>query len=109
MGEAYSNSERDEAFWTLMTKISKASAPTSDYATACRFLGVDLDDPVLHTEHTQTVTLKPWQVVGADWILRQESLPVRGGIVADACGTGKTIQMLTAIASAAIDFAHDAQ
>lgn len=41
--------------------------------------------------------LNGWQVTGVAWALKQESLPIRGGIIADDCGTGKTIIMLTTI------------
>jgi SNF2 family DNA or RNA helicase len=38
--------------------------------------------------------LKAWQVVGVDWMMAQEAGPIQGGIVADDCRLGKTIQTL---------------
>lgn len=61
----------------------------------------DLGDPQYHTELDSSVIMKPWQVTGAQWILDQEASPINGGVVADACGTGKTIQVLMAIVFAA--------
>jgi SNF2 family DNA or RNA helicase len=43
------------------------------------------------------LVLNPWQVTGVAWAFQQESLPIRGGMIADDCGTGKTITMLTVI------------
>ncbi|KAH2161336.1 hypothetical protein KXW37_009585 [Aspergillus fumigatus] len=33
--------------------------------------------------------------MGAAWMLEQEKSPVGGGILADACGTGKTTTLIT--------------
>lgn len=41
--------------------------------------------------------LNGWQVTGIAWALQQEELPIRGGIIADDCGRGKTIITLTVI------------
>jgi SNF2 family DNA or RNA helicase len=41
--------------------------------------------------------LNPWQVTGAAWAFLQETLPIRGGMIADDCGTGKTIILLTVV------------
>ncbi|OQD60625.1 hypothetical protein PENPOL_c022G04919 [Penicillium polonicum] len=39
--------------------------------------------------------LKPWQITGVSWMLQQEASPLHGGILADACGLGKTLTALT--------------
>ncbi|OQD80065.1 hypothetical protein PENSOL_c279G03716, partial [Penicillium solitum] len=46
--------------------------------------------------------LKPWQVTGVSWMLQQEASPLHGGILADACGLGKTLTALTLIHQAAL-------
>ncbi|KAI9764302.1 MAG: hypothetical protein M1839_005968 [Geoglossum umbratile] len=45
------------------------------------------------------LTLKPWQVVGVKWMMDQEMSPIRGGIVADGSGLGKTNQTLAFLAT----------
>ncbi len=50
--------------------------------------------------------LKPWQVTAVAWAVNQEQGPLRGGMIADACGIGKTIQMLSIIVEGA---ARDAE
>jgi SNF2 family DNA or RNA helicase len=71
---------------------------------ACRRLGIRRDPisrlPILgpgENSGTQPFTLRPWQVTGVQWMFTQESEPIRGGIVADACGMGKTLMALTLI------------
>jgi SNF2 family DNA or RNA helicase len=41
--------------------------------------------------------LKPWQVTAVAWMLNQEASPLRGGLLTDACGLGKTLTALTLI------------
>ncbi|KAJ6109633.1 hypothetical protein N7486_001868 [Penicillium sp. IBT 16267x] len=38
--------------------------------------------------------LKPWQLTGVTWMLDQEATPLHGGLLADACGLGKTLSAL---------------
>jgi hypothetical protein len=45
----------------------------------------------------EVLELNGWQVTGAAWALQQEHLPIRGGMIADDCGTGKTIIMLVVV------------
>ena len=45
----------------------------------------------------EVLELNPWQVTGIAWALQQERLPIKGGMIADDCGTGKTIIMLAVI------------
>ncbi|KGO38096.1 Helicase, C-terminal [Penicillium expansum] len=41
--------------------------------------------------------LKPWQVTALGWMHLQEASPLHGGILADACGLGKTLTALSLI------------
>ncbi|KAJ6109384.1 Helicase C-terminal [Penicillium sp. IBT 16267x] len=41
--------------------------------------------------------LKPWQLTGVAWMLDQEARYLHGGLLADACGLGKTLSALTLI------------
>ncbi|KZT33323.1 hypothetical protein SISSUDRAFT_1054395 [Sistotremastrum suecicum HHB10207 ss-3] len=41
-----------------------------------------------------TISLLPHQVLGVDWMLKQELGDYKGGIMADEMGLGKTIQMI---------------
>jgi hypothetical protein len=43
-----------------------------------------------------------WQVTRAAWMLDQEKSPVGGGILADACGTGKTTTLITTLWNASL-------
>lgn len=71
---------------------------------ACRRLGLKRDPvsrlPMLDPGHASGIepfALRPWQATGVQWMFSQESEPIRGGIVADACGMGKTLMALTLI------------
>ncbi|GIJ98460.1 hypothetical protein Aspvir_000577 [Aspergillus viridinutans] len=69
------------------------SAPAPAYERACNELGLDPSNPRLvvpSNVNQPATTLKQWQVTGASWMLNWEQSPVGGGILADACGTGKT-------------------
>jgi hypothetical protein len=60
----------------------------------------DADDaapPVAKEPGAEVLLLNGWQVTGVAWAIRQENLPIRGGMIADDCGTGKTVIMLTVI------------
>jgi SNF2 family DNA or RNA helicase len=71
---------------------------------ACCRLGIKRDPvsrlPILdpgHASGIQPFALRPWQATGVQWMFSQESELIRGGIVADACGMGKTPTALTLI------------
>jgi hypothetical protein len=89
--------ELDQAFWKLMNKVSTVSAPTPSYQDACDELHLDHMEPRLMSAGGDGVVLNPWQVIGVAWAMSQEAGPCRGGVIADACGIGKTIQMLGVI------------
>ncbi|KAJ5363984.1 SNF2-related protein [Penicillium cataractarum] len=71
---------------------------------ACRRLGLR-KDPVTHLPLVEPgdssgrppFSLRPWQAPGIEWMMAQESEPIRGGIVADGYGLGKTLMALTLI------------
>lgn len=56
----------------------------------------------------EVLELNGWQVTGVAWAIQQESLPIRGSIIADDCGTGKTVIMLTTILEGARRAVRDA-
>ncbi|KAL4777955.1 SNF2 family N-terminal domain-containing protein [Aspergillus varians] len=73
------------------------SAPPPCYQTSCTSLSVRPDHPSVgpcSTRPVEEVVLMPWQVSGVAWMIEQEQSPVRGGILADQCGLGKTLQAL---------------
>lgn len=78
-----------------------ATPPSFDAAIA--YLGLKVDDrsqAIPHPPNTFQVSptfLKPWQVTGVAWMLEQEASPLYGGILADACGLGKTLTALTLV------------
>ncbi|KAL4981348.1 P-loop containing nucleoside triphosphate hydrolase protein [Aspergillus falconensis] len=89
--------------------VKRNSAKAPDYLDAAQMIGVDATEPVVEMNDDLKTVLKPWQVTGVSWMLKQEAGPVKGGILADGCGLGKTLQALTLIASAAKQLGKDAQ
>lgn len=83
-----------------MNRVSNVSAPTPDYQLACEELELDPKEPRLMSAGGDGVLLNPWQVIGVAWGLGQEAGPCCGGIIADACGIGKTIEALGIVAQA---------
>jgi hypothetical protein len=76
------------------------SAVPPAYTNTCQALALDPAAPflfVLSNLNQAGTRLKPWQVTGAAWMLDQERSPVGGGILADACGMGKTTTLLTTL------------
>jgi len=57
----------------------------------------DAASQVIKKQGAEVLLLNGWQVTGVAWAMSQENLPIRGGMIADDCGTGKTIIMLTVI------------
>lgn len=67
------------------------------------------DGPVAPTAPLpEVLELNGWQVTGVAWAIQQERLPIRGSIIADDCGTGKTVIMLTTILEGARRAVRDA-
>jgi hypothetical protein len=50
---------------------------------------------LVNTFHVPPTELKPWQVIAVAWMGEQEKSPLKGGLLADACGMGKTLTTLT--------------
>jgi SNF2 family DNA or RNA helicase len=86
---------RDE-FRKAKDAVSKCSVQTRSYPDACAHLGLDPPNPVLD-EKVPHFSLKPWQVTGSDFAIRQEASEIRGGIIADDCGLGKTVTLLSVV------------
>jgi SNF2 family DNA or RNA helicase len=78
-----------EAFWSLQNAVGDISAPSPSYTDASKIFDQGPEGPTING-----LLLKPWQVIGVAWMLEQELQPLRGGIVADGCGLGKTLQTL---------------
>ncbi|KAJ4991742.1 SNF2 family domain-containing protein [Stagonosporopsis vannaccii] len=57
--------------------------------------------PVQRAEQPKTITrrLKPFQLEGLSWMIRQEQTQYRGGLLGDEMGMGKTIQAVSLIMS----------
>ncbi|KAJ4318767.1 DNA repair protein rad16 [Neodidymelliopsis sp. IMI 364377] len=57
--------------------------------------------PVEQAEQPKTITrrLKPFQLEGLSWMIRQEQTHYRGGLLGDEMGMGKTIQAVSLIMS----------
>ena len=91
--------QSDKAFWELQRKTSKVAAPTPEYDDACELLSLDPEEPVPEAISTECrrFVLKPWQVTGVAWMMRQEASVLGGGVVADDCGVGKTVLTLALI------------
>lgn len=125
MIDGMSEKEREQ-YWVTQSSLSTVSATTPTYQEACEQLGYDPTHPSPFPASWQAqqaqlaerqlsdagdneqagpaewstgevLQLNGWQVTGIAWALRQEELPIRGGIIADDCGTGKTIIMLSVI------------
>jgi hypothetical protein len=85
-----------------MKKVSTVSAPTPSYKDACDELYLNYVEPRLMSAGGDGVVLNSWQVIGMAWAMGQEAGPCRGGVIADACGIGKTIQMLSVISESVL-------
>ena len=59
----------------------------------------ELEDDEL--KRTKVLILNIWQVLGVEWMERQEATPIEGGILTDDCGIGKTLQALVLVLRAA--------
>lgn len=66
------------AFFTIVIAIMNSTRPFSTSTSGT----------------SSKISIKPWQATGVHWMLEQEKSPVKGGILADACGLGKTLDTL---------------
>lgn len=84
--------EDRERFWKLQRTMNNVSSNPVDYAQACIDLDLDPSLPMIGN-----LTLKPWQVTGAWWILWQWRWGLGSVLLSDDVGLGKTITTLTAL------------
>ncbi|RDW89931.1 uncharacterized protein DSM5745_01706 [Aspergillus mulundensis] len=76
-------------------KVKRASADAPSLEDACRMLGLNSTRPAIRPENGPETVLKGWQVRAIAWMLAQEKGNFRSGILADACGLGKTLTLLS--------------
>lgn len=99
--------EEHADFWSLRKDLSTISAAVPSFADSCIELGYDPaehakdDISIQDSANAASLTLMPWQVQGAAWMRNQENGPVKGGMVSDDSGTGKTILALLFLAKQA--------
>jgi SNF2 family DNA or RNA helicase len=109
---AIDRSRRERLFWKLHKRLNVEQSTPPDYHNACAMLGLDPNNPYLPQVPAEVglstdasaprLRLKEWQVVGIAWMFHQENSPIGGGVVADDCGLGKTIQTLAFIVMKAL-------
>lgn len=80
---------------------ARQQAPEQDAAdeagegSSQRPLAVDQVETIV--QGPEVLELNGWQVTGVAWAINQEQSPMRGSLLADDCGTGKTVIMLSVI------------
>jgi superfamily II DNA/RNA helicase len=84
------------SLWELNRLLNTAGAEAPSYIAACEMLELDPENPMVGNTR-----LQPWQVTGIAWMRAREILGIRGGILGDQCGLGKTVQILMLILKAA--------
>lgn len=78
--------------------ITTLRQPTMEQAAKALGMGLEDGKPILDLRPTGPRTcLQPWQAIGIQWMMGQESNVFPGGILADGCGLGKTFQILCLI------------
>ena len=79
--------------------LKRLSATSWPLQEACEYADIPIIDgrallrPVDDTKRTTTI-LQPWQSSAIAWLMRQLDSPLHGGVLADACGLGKTLTSL---------------
>jgi len=81
-----------ESFWEMQRTMNNVSSRPADYVQCCQDLDLDPIQPMIGP-----LTLKPWQVTGAWWILWQWKWGLGSALLSDDVGLGKTITALTAL------------
>jgi SNF2 family DNA or RNA helicase len=92
--EADEAAEKDRMlkFWRLQERYSTLSAKSPGFIEGCKTLGIDPDQRNLVRD--SRLQLTPWQVTGVCWMYGMEKSELKGGLVCDDCGVGKTILAL---------------
>lgn len=91
--------------------VSARSLPVREtYAFAGILLKGPNQDPVLKItgRYDSATQLQPWQPSAIAWTMAQESTRIHGGILADACGLGKTLSALCLVYLAAMKLQAEA-
>ncbi|KAL2801512.1 P-loop containing nucleoside triphosphate hydrolase protein, partial [Aspergillus granulosus] len=81
--------------------MHQGTARAPPLADACKVIGIDPTKLEVSPKDHPLFRLKAHQVTGVMWMQQQEAGPIHGGILADDCGLGKTLQALTLIWSRA--------
>lgn len=79
---------------TISLRMPTASVTLPGRLEAGKILGVDPDRPILFKGTEHETMMQPWQLPGVAQMIRMEQHDLGGGILADACGLGKTVQAL---------------
>ena len=87
-GNVNSVKERED-FVKLHEKLNSESAPMCSYDCATTRLDIDKVTRLFPRKDPK-FALKVWQILNAEWVLRQEEGPLRGGMLCNSCGLGKT-------------------
>ena len=107
------SAKQEQKFWRLQQRLNVEQSRPPDYLEACKLLAIDPASPMIPlpkvittlkppSEPPSVLLLKPWQVVGIAWMILQEESPIKGGVIGDDCGLGKTIQTLAFIVFSAL-------
>lgn len=80
-------------FQSMLTGGWADNGCAPDYKTACANLHMDPKDPHYMVDGVKC-SLKPWQVIGVDWLRSCRALSGINPLLADDCGLGKTLQGL---------------
>jgi DNA repair protein RAD16 len=104
----YDSDEDLPPTWEEQKKAKRADADRKKLENKHPTLGTMWDklkaQPVIQPEEAKQPTsitrkLKPFQLEGLNWMMRQEKTEYRGGLLGDEMGMGKTIQSVSLIMS----------
>ena len=88
--------------FVLTSVVSEHPPREEDLLEACGALGLDDWTNLSINPTDPTLTLMPHQVLDAYWMLQKERSPLRGSLLANEVGTGKTVTYLSLILMAGI-------
>ncbi|KAG4444508.1 hypothetical protein IFR05_000099 [Cadophora sp. M221] len=91
MNQLGQDAENGKVYFDLSKKLSNIQAKTRDLQDASKFLRIDPE-----TFEIKGAGIKPFphQVIDGAWMRDMELGPIQGGILANPCGSGKTILIL---------------